>query len=455
MTPPSRRQFLRSALLASSAGLAGCSARAPSSDTERDGAAGASPGDGTATDGSSTDDKSGPTLPDDLSVGTQRVASGFVAPLGIEVVDGAVYVVDQPGRVYRVADGEQSTFLDLRGRVVDVSGYDERGLLGLAFHPDYPDDARLYVRYSAPADDDSDHTFVLAEFRADGDDVDPETERRLLELPQPQMNHNAGSVLFGPDGYLYVGTGDGGGANDQGRGHVDDWYGRNAGGNGQDVTENLLGSVLRIDVDGETDGKPYGVPDDNPLVGKEGLDEQWAWGFRNPWRMSFAGEDLFVADVGQNRFEEVNLVTRGGNYGWNVREGTHCFSTDSPGDPPDSCPAETPDGAPLVDPIIEYPHGGDGPTGIAVIGGYRYEGDELTDLGGAYVFADWQSKGRLFAAPARESGLWPISTVSIAGDAGEYVLAFGRDEEGELLVATSDRSGLGGETGAVYRLRAP
>jgi glucose/arabinose dehydrogenase len=258
-------------------------------------------------------------------------------------------------------------------------------------------------------------------------------------------------VIFGPDGYLYVGTGDGGGAHDVGNGHVDDWYDRNAGGNGQDIVENLLGSVLRLDVDDE----PYGVPDDNPLVGREGRNEQWAWGFRNPWRMSFSDGDLFVADVGQNRFEEVSLVTRGGNYGWNVREGTHCFSTDSPGDPPASCPTETPDGDPLVDPIVEYSHGGSEPNGVAVIGGYRYEGDELPGFGGAYMFADWQSEGTLFAASPRDDGLWPIGVVDVVGDVGQFVLAFGRDDAGELLVATSERAGVGGETGTVHRLRAP
>jgi glucose/arabinose dehydrogenase len=446
---PSRRRFLRNGLLACAVGIAGCSTGAPS--REEDGGTG---GGGTSHD-SETSDRTRTASRDGVRVNAERVAAGFVSPLGIEVVDGDVYVVDQPGRIYRVGDGGPSTFLDLRGRVVDVSGYDERGLLGLAFHPDYPDDPRLYVRYSAPSGSETDHTFVLSEFRADDDGVDSDSERRLLELPQPQMNHNAGTVVFGPDGYLYVATGDGGGGNDRGEGHVDDWYDRNAGGNGQDVTENLLGSILRLDVDGETDGKPYGVPDDNPLVGEEGLDEQWAWGFRNPWRMSFAGEDLFVADVGQNLYEEVNLVTRGGNYGWNVREATHCFSTDSPGDPPASCPSETPDGDPLVGPIIEYGHGGPEPSGIAVIGGYRYEGEELPELRGTYVFADWHADGNLFVASPRDEGVWPVSVVPMGGDVGGYLLGFGRDGDGELLVATSKRGAVAGETGTVHRLRAP
>jgi len=345
--------------------------------------------------------------------------------------------------------------------MVELSGYEERGLLGLALHPDFQSNGRVFVRYSAPrtseTPDGYDHTFVLSEFQA-GEDltVDPATERRLLEIPQPQSNHNAGSVLFGPDGYLYVGVGDGGAANDAGLGHVSDWYEDNDGGNGQDVTSNLLGSVLRIDVDETGDGMPYAIPEDNPLVGEPGPDEQYAWGFRNPWRMSFAGQTLFVADVGQNRYEEVSVVERGGNYGWNVKEGTHCFSANSPGSPPENCPSETPDGDPLRNPVIEYSHSSGDIDGVSVIGGYRYSGSAIPGLEGRYVFGDWQSGGDVYVATPAEEGLWPIERVSLghAGEnpPGQYLLAFGRDQDDELYVATTGSAAPRGESGAVHRL---
>ena len=155
-------------------------------------------------------------------------------------------------------------------------------------------------------------------------------------------------MAFGPDGYLYISFGDGGGADDVALGHVEDWYDVNEGGNGQDIEDNLLGNILRIDVDS---GDPYGIPPDNPFVGMDGMDEIYAFGFRNPYRFSFdrgGTNQLFVADVGQNNFEEVNIVEPGGNYGWNVMEGTHCFSTENPDLPLDECPTEDPMGRPLI-----------------------------------------------------------------------------------------------------------
>ncbi|MFB6107247.1 MAG: sorbosone dehydrogenase family protein [Haloplanus sp.] len=451
--PRTRRDLLRaSGLLV--AGLAGCGGgRTGSTGTDTPTATSRS----TTGDGATATDTATAGRPD--AVGTQRVAAGFTSPLGFEAPAGVDrrFVVDQPGQVYvHGPDGLQDApFLDLGSRVVDVSGYDERGLLGMACHPNFADNGRLFVRYSAPrrsgTPDSYSHTFVLSEFASDPTgSADPDSERVLLEIPEPQSNHNAGSLAFGPDGYLYVGVGDGGGANDVGRGHVEDWYERNRGGNGQDVESNLLGSVLRLDVDaGGPDG--YGIPDDNPLVGHDGLDEHWAWGFRNPWRFSFTDGTLYVADVGQNRYEEVDVVERGGNYGWNVHEGTHCFSTDSPSESPAGCPSHTLSGEDLNDPIVEYAHGGPDPTGVAVIGGYRYDGP-VSALTNRYVFADWQSEGRLFLAEPADEGRWPVSTLPMRGDVGQYVLAFGRDPDGRLYVLTSDRGSVSGETGAVYRL---
>jgi glucose/arabinose dehydrogenase len=366
------------------------------------------------------------------------------------------YVLEQAGLVVRHdADGvANEPALDLRDA---VTAGGERGLLGIALHPEFADNRRLYLRYSTPAragtPDGYSHTFVLAEFRAteDGTHIRRDTERTLLEIPEPQGNHNAGDLAFGPDGYLYVAVGDGGGAGDRGDGHVDDWYDAVGGGNGQDVTENRLGSLLRIDVDATTDDRPYAVPDDNPLVGRDGLDEHYAWGLRNPWRLSFDGDDCFVADVGQNRYEEVNLVERGGNYGWNVREGTHCFDAND-------CPDRTPDavrgGEPLVDPIIEYPnarHRQAPVSGVAVVGGEVYRGSALAGLEGTYVFGDLQAGGTLFAATRPDGdGRWPTRTLPVADDDADRLgrlFSVARDADGEVYVI-----GMGSRGGGVHRL---
>ncbi|WP_276271620.1 PQQ-dependent sugar dehydrogenase [Haloarcula litorea] len=436
MDTPTRRRFLRAGGLGLAA-LAGCGRQ----------------GDG--QDGS-TETVTGTEDPGlaALELGAETVATGFTSPVNVVTTGPSThYVVDQIGVVSAVRDGERTAALDLRDRMVDVGGYDERGLLGMAVHPAFDGGGRVYLRYSAPLRDGMpdgySHTFVLSEFRLADGTVDPASERVLLEIPQPQSNHNAGSVAFGPDGYLYVGVGDGGGANDRGRGHVADWYDAVAGGNGQDVTENLLGSILRIDVDREGDGgRPYGVPADNPLVGTEGLPEQYAWGLRNPWRFSFGPDgDFFVADVGQSRYEEVNVVEAGGNYGWNVREGTACFGADS-------CPSETPDGTELSGPIVQYPHSGGPVSGVSVIGGYRYAGSDLPELQMRYVFADWRAEGDLFIATDSGAEQWPVTTVPVSGeDVGPMVLSFGETGEGELLVCTTERGRVSGSTGAVNRLR--
>ncbi len=402
---------------------------------------------------------------DSRRVGTEMVADGLTAPVSIVTPRPDHHIVaEQPGRILLVANGETTQRLDLRDRIVSVSGYDERGLLGLALHPDFGETGRLFVRYSAPrragTPDSYDHTFVLAEFALDPEtlEADPNSERTILEIPQPQANHNAGDIAFGPDGLLYVPVGDGGAANDQGNGHVADWYDAVSGGNGQDVTENLLGSILRIDVDRTAGDRAYGIPDDNPLVGQPGLDEHYAWGFRNPWRLSFGPDGrLFAGDVGQDRFEEVDIVERGGNYGWNVREGGACFQAAE-------CPTVTPDGTPFREPILTYPQDGAPVSGIAVIGGYCYDGAAIPALQGEYIFGDWQANGRLFVASdianeendASDATPWPTETLPFAGDGpGPFLLSFGRDADGELLIGTTAQATVGGDTGAVFRLTPP
>jgi len=481
--PSGRRAFLATGAAVALGGVAGC-AGAPGTGTDSgatvtDDPGGetpttdAAPGDGTATDDTATptdeteETPVSPTRELPASVDVEPLATGFVSPVDFVSPAGLdrQFVVDQPGQLYLIEGGQrrEDPYLDLSDRMLDVrGGYTEQGLLGAAAHPEFADNGRLYVRYSSRRREGTpsgySHTFVLSELTVDptAASATADSERVLLEVPQPQSNHNAGSLAFGPDGLLYVGVGDGGGANDVGRGHVEDWYETNDGGNGQDVVENLLGSVLRIDVDreggvsGDAD-LPYGIPEDNPLVGRDGFDEQYAWGFRNPWRMSFWGDWLVVADVGQNRFEEVDVVERGGNYGWNVREGDSCFGSDR-------CPTTTPDGAPLLDPVVSYPHTGEGDlTGVAVVGGYGGDGAGIPGLVGRYVFADWRAKGRLFVATPAGEGPWDTAAVPFAAPerVGKYVLAFGRDPDGTLYVLTTDQGSVYGSSGAVHRLVTP
>jgi glucose/arabinose dehydrogenase len=309
------------------------------------------------------------------AAGLRVVAEGLASPIALaEAPDGTgrLFIVDQIGLIrVLLPDGTllSDPFLDVSTSMVALrTNFDERGLLGLAFHPQFASNGRFFVYYSAPlrpgAPTDFDHTARISEFTASpgANMADAGSERIILEVDQPQFNHNGGTLAFGPaDGYLYISLGDGGGANDVGVGHVEDWYAANAGGNGQDVTETLLGNILRIDVDG---GSPYAIPADNPFVGRDGRDEIWAYGLRNPYRMSFdmaPPHVLLAGDAGQLLAEEVNLIVRGGNYGWNVKEGLYCFNAAANLEPFDDCPdvvgAGHPDaGASLLPPVIAYPN---------------------------------------------------------------------------------------------------
>ena len=423
-------------------------------------------------------------LPQGTTVRTETIIDGgLTAPLGFEVPPGErdlFFIVDQVGQIYTYsADGSgKELFLDIGDQLIDFDNLpaektiDERGLLALAFHPDFQNNRKFYVHYSAPPRSGTPrnftHTQVLSEFEAseDGSTALPETERALLEMPSPYYTHNGGEVAFGPDGYLHMGTGDGGGSL-QAPEKPEDWYEANLGGNGQDVTENLLGSILRIDVDNQEDGKPYAIPDDNPLVGEAGLDEQFAWVFRNPWRIGFSNGTLLVADVGQFRYEEVSVVRKGGNYGWNVREAGACFSATRGSDPyRENCPTETPPnvrgGESLVSPVIEYPHTYETEgVGVAVIGGYIYENATIPALRSKYVFGDYskngEPRGSLFAATPVEGNSWSLEELSIGnsdnGELNAYLLCVGRDNDGELYALTTDNLGVEGETGAVNRIR--
>jgi glucose/arabinose dehydrogenase len=426
---------------------------------------------------------------DPFTVGIDLVAEGLTSPVALVPVPdggGRLFIVDQVGLIrILMSDGTLLTdpFLDVRDRMVSLQTFfDERGLLGLAFHPDYATNGRFFVYYSAPLRDGGpsgyNHTSHISEFMVSAGDpnvADPASEQILLQVDEPQLNHNAGGLAFGPtDGYLYISLGDGGGANDNQLGHVEDWYEANGGGNGQDITDNLLGSILRIDVD---TGDPYGIPADNPFTGvlgcADGCDEIFAYGLRNPYRFSFdmgGSHNLFVGDAGQALWEEVSLVEKGGNYGWNVKEGTHCFdaenNTQSPAECPDTVGAGHPRaGDPLIDPVIEYANQQQpGGLGTVVVGGYVYRGDGLRQLRGRYIFGDWsrsfsQPDGSLFAAKARKNGLWQIQELLIQGHPdgrlGHFVLGFGQDLQGEVYVLTTDMIGPSGSTGMVFKLTRP
>jgi glucose/arabinose dehydrogenase len=322
---------------------------------------------------------------------------------------GRLFVVEQAG-VIRVFDNvsnvsEASDFLDIRSRI-DDSG-NEEGLLGLAFHPDYESNGFFFVNYTAANPDRT----VVSRFSVsslDADVADPSSERVLLTVPQPYSNHNGGQLQFGPDGMLYVALGDGGSGGDPM-------------GNGQDRTT-LLGSILRIDVNSPSGGANYGIPPDNPFVGNEEgwREEIFAYGLRNPWRFSFDSEtgELWAGDVGQNAFEEVDIIESGGNYGWKIMEAYSCYN------------AATCDQSGLELPAHAYPHEG---GNNSITGGYVYRGSTIPSLSGRYVYGDFVS-GRIWALTRTQSGY----TNDLLVDTSFGLSSFGVDENNELLVCGFD-----------------
>ena len=357
-----------------------------------------------------------------LELTTVEIASGLVRPLGIVSANdgsGRLFLVQQTGEIL-IHDGSEvldTAFLDLSD---EVSCCGERGLLGLAFHPDYADNGLLYVNYTAgepsdPDDPDEGDT-VVAEYEvsADPDIVDAASARVLLTIAQPAANHNGGHLAFGPDGFLYIATGDGGGGGDPDE-------------TGQDL-ESLLGKLLRIDVDTTAPGLAYGLPPDNPFLGPtEERDEIWAYGLRNPWRFSFdrLTGDLWIGDVGQDLWEEIDFEPAahpgGVNYGWDCREGAHPFADDN-GDENVNCPMGG-----LTDPVMEYAHAS---NRCSVTGGFRYRGDALPRLRGVYLFGELCT-GEIFGTVPRCDGIWQSRRVL---DAPFSITSFGEDEAGEVYV---------------------
>ena len=323
-----------------------------------------------------------------------------------------LFLVLQPGRIMTFPDRDDATateFMDIRERVSDSGN--EEGLLGMAFHPDFQETGHFYLSYTAA----NPRRSVVSRFSVSTDPHrgDPDSELVILEVPQPYANHNGGHIIFGPDGYLYVGLGDGGSAGDPRE-------------NGQDLTT-LLGTILRIDVQDASEAQPYRVPSDNPLVGRgEGVrPEIWAYGLRNPWRFNFDRETgaLWAGDVGQNRHEEVDLIFPGGNYGWNIMEGFHCFRTDS-------CDQEG-----LVLPIVEY---GNPEQGCSVTGGYVYRGARLPSLQGAYVYGDYCS-GTIWSLRH------DVLEHRVLAETPLRIAAFAEGPDGELYILSFDER--------IYRLR--
>ncbi|MCP5524423.1 MAG: CHRD domain-containing protein [Verrucomicrobiales bacterium] len=396
----------------------------------------------------------------DQVIELRTIADGMTAPLGVTAPDDGserMFVHDQDGRVWVVTAAGRSLapLIDVSDRLVTLGAYDERGLLGFAVHPDFAGHPRVYTYTSEPRAGEADfanglgeennHQSVIAEWRmseSDPDRVDPTSRRELLRIDQPQSNHNGGAMHFGPDGFLYVALGDGGAANDTAPGHAE-------GGNGQDI-HGVWGSLLRIDPDGSNAANgQYGIPGDNPFVGTEGIDEIYAYGFRNPFAFGFdrAGGQLYLADVGQGRIEEVDIVHAGGNYGWNIKEGTFWF--DGTGNIVSAPVREVPAG--LVDPIAEYDHD----DGSAVIGGTVYRGAALPGLAGRYVFGDWGSfgspSGRLFyLSPENEVREFQIGLS--ARPLGLWLKGIGQDAAGELYLLGSQSLGPAGMTGRMLKV---
>jgi glucose/arabinose dehydrogenase len=408
-----------------------------------------------------------------VGIELQPVATGLVCP--IEVVSandnsGRLFIVDQTGKILILRNGQvlPTPFLDLTSQIVTVApNYDERGLLGLAFHPDYVHNGRFFVRYSVPRTGGASdpctnvapwhcHSEVLAEFHvsaANPNIADP-TGIVMITISKPQFNHNSGEVAFGPDGFLYFGMGDGGGAND---GLTDNPPSHGPGGNGQNLNT-MLGKLHRIDVNAGTEGQ-FGFPADNPFVQGGGLPSIFAYGFRNPYRFSFdnmPGGDgrCYMADVGQDNVEEVDIIQNGGNFGWVIKEGTTCFDPLHTTTPLPSCAD-----AGMIDPIAQYFHN----VGIAVVGGFLYRGNAVPQLRGKYVFGDFATSfgapnGHLFymlPIPGRNASQIFRPKIGVNGrNFGLYLKGIGRDQDGEIYFCASTNLGPTGTNGVILKMVA-
>lgn len=421
--------------------------------------------------------------PSPIRIDLQIIAAGLTSPVDLKPdpeVSDRFYVVDQAGKVHVIHQGIllPEPFLDVTDRIVqplgilgsfDEDDFDERGFLGLAFHPEFADGSspghhNVYTYTSepvaGPADftvdlppDQINHQSVITEWQLarGGDRIDPANARVLLRIDQPQFNHNGGAIAFGPDGYLYIALGDGGGANDTSDGHGDQ-------GNGQNINT-VHGSILRIDPlapERTPDSRDlisangnYRIPWDNHFVGIEGINEIYAYGFRNPYRFSFdkLSGMLIVGDVGQGLVEEINIVRKGLNYGWRLKEGDFLFD-------PEGLAVGLPlEDKSLIDPVAQYDHD----DGLSVIGGYMYHGAEVPELRGLYVFGDFSRgfrdpDGRVLVADLLTGHIEELLIGKEARNLNLYVKGIAQDHDGEVYVLASSALGPYGNTGVVLKV---
>ena len=382
----------------------------------------------------------------EMNIKLEPFVTGVNAPMSmVQVDDSTFWVLEQDGRVRSVVDGELqgAPVLDLRSKiVVQWADFDERGTLGLALHPEFANNGLFYVSYTMPIDFQGDlakefwwdHTNVVSEFKMVDGEVDASYERVLSSIDWPQFNHNGHWLGFGPDGMLYISSGDGGYANDWGIGHNVTL------GNGQDM-ETPLGKMLRVDV--STSDEP----------------EIFASGLRNPWRCSFdmGGDNaLICGDVQQNSYEEISVIAEGGNYGWRSMEATHCFNYVEPDNHPESC-----DTAGLSMPVIEYKNctaQPDGCMGISITGGYVNRAGGGLD--GKYIFGDWSKSfgemdGQIFVADM-EGDSWAFEKANVTNMDGNlpYILAFAQDNAGDVYALTSITTGPNGKLDTIYKIVA-
>lgn len=330
-----------------------------------------------------------------------------------------LFVCSQQGTIHVFANDpgvtETSIYLDMESKVTYKDKENEEGLLGLAFHPNYKENGYFFVYYTTT---DAPHTSVISRFQVSKDDpdkADPSSEFEIMRLKQPFWNHNGGTLAFGPDGYLYIGLGDGGAANDP---HM----------NGQNL-HTLLGSILRIDVDKTQGRRNYAIPKDNPFVGQEKLarGEIWAYGVRNIWRLSFDRETgtCWAGDVGQNLWEEIDIIQRGGNYGWNFRESKHDFGFYDVG------PNKQ-----FIEPIWEYHHD----VGKSITGGNVYRGKKVSQLKGYYLYADYVA-GKIWALKYDAAAAKVTENRSLESR-NLPIITFGEDEQGEVYCSTEQGGGI-------------
>ncbi len=364
----------------------------------------------------------------------ELLSSDLESPVAFATAKGTedFYIAEQKGIVKIFSKGEikSSPLLDLRKKMAGINRfYSEKGLLGIAFHPKFDENRKFYVNYSSDLDKSSiDHKMVLSEFQTSLSNPDKallQSEKIILEIEQPESNHNGGTIVFGKDGFLYIGSGDGGGSGDK----------HGTEGNGQNLST-LLGKLLRINIDSDTE--PYKIPMDNPFIKKNALPEIYAYGLRNPWKFSFdqLNGRLFLGDVGQERIEEINIIEKGKNYGWKIMEGELCY------DPPENCSTKD-----LELPIYSYTH----KDGVSIIGGYVYRGSKKSYYYGKYIFADWS--GKLYCLTELNK-VWSAIEIKIQNKdtyKWKYINSLGEDLKGNLYILTQEKS-YPGSKGYLYKL---